>query len=211
MATDLHLICEELREVGLHPATRAAREKIAGALSSKWDGVQVAAAKALSQWGDPLSINTLRDLLVAVAAKPNRSSTVHAVTMALYPHMQPSDLDWVLDLFIHRTRPGNRLHVAGLFEAFAPNLVRGRLAAMLDDAHGAKRDLRAAISRAEFRSKVERTAMPGSKAPKTIPNAKHKTQKSKRVCGAAEAQEPIRGQSVYLDTTVSAVLIVGPS
>lgn len=198
MADDLHVICEELRRIGLHPVTPAAREKLEGALSSKWDGVQVAAAKALSQWGDALSLHALRDLLAAVASNPHRRSAVWAVARALRPHLQPSDLDWVIDLFIHRTRPGNRFYLGVLFEAFAPNEVRNRLEARLGDARGAKADLRTAIARAEWRSKAESTVTQGGKPAKESQNAKRKTQVSKldvRRRGAARIDQKAKGKA----------------
>lgn len=48
MPDDLQAICAELRQIGLRRETPAARKKLDEALSSKWDGVQVSAAKALS-------------------------------------------------------------------------------------------------------------------------------------------------------------------
>jgi hypothetical protein len=72
MPNDLHAICEEFRQIGLRPETPAGRERLEEALSSKWDGVQVAAAKVLSQWGDSPSLRSLKVLLSAVAA--NRSA-----------------------------------------------------------------------------------------------------------------------------------------
>jgi hypothetical protein len=152
----LHAICEELRQLGLRPETLAARKKLEEALSSKWDGVQVAAAKSLSRWGDPRSVHSLKELLVAVAGKPGRQSTTHGVVKSLCPHLQPSDLDWLIDVFINRSRADNRLWIGGLFEAFAPNEVRRRLAAKrLHDGKAAEA-VHGAIGRAEWRDKTEK-------------------------------------------------------
>ena len=155
MPNDLRAICEELRLIGLRPATRESREKLEEALLSKWDGVQVAAARALSQWGDPRSLRALKELLVAVAAKPVRWSITGAVAKLLTPHLQPTDLDWVIDVFIHRSRADNRFMLASLFETFAPNEVRKRLAAQTLHGGKAERSVRAAIARAEWRAHTE--------------------------------------------------------
>jgi hypothetical protein len=152
--SDLHAICEELRRIGLRPETPARREKLDQALLSKWDGVQVAAAKALSRWGDARSLRNLKELLADVAGKPVRWSTTDAVARLLTPHLQPSDLDWVIDIFIHRSRAENRFAVARLFEAFAPHEFRGRLSAQKLYGGKAERAVRDAIARAEERART---------------------------------------------------------
>ena len=156
MPNDLHAICEELRQIGLNPETPAARAKLEKALSSKWDGVQVAAAKALSRWGDQRSVRSLKELLSLVASKPNRNSTTHGVVKALYPHIKSSDLDWVIDVFVRGSRADNRGWIAMLFGAFPANEVRRRLAA--EKLHGGKleRDVRAEIFCLDSRISRER-------------------------------------------------------
>ena len=155
MPSDLKVICEELRQIGLHPATPVARLKLEDAVESKWDGGKVAAAKALSHWGDPQSVHTLKQVLVVVAAKPVRWSTTGAIAKLLAPHLQRSDLDWVINVFVHRCRADNRFALTSMFEAFAPDEVLGRLKAQA--LHGGKveRDVRAAIFRAEYRARTQ--------------------------------------------------------
>ncbi len=138
---------------------RASRNRIEEALASKWDGVQVEAAKVLSQWGDPSSLDALRDLLISLAAKPRRVSAVAAVQTALSPHLKPSDLNWVIDLFIHRSHASSRWILASLFHAFAPNEVRRQLTAKLAQTHGGKaeRGVRVVISHAEGRLKIDKS------------------------------------------------------
>jgi hypothetical protein len=157
MPNDLHAICEELRQLGLRPETPAARAKLEEALSSKWEGVQVAAAKALSRWGDPRSVRSLKELLVAVAVKKGRSSTCGAVAKLLYPHMQTSDLDWLIDILIHGSRGRNCFELACLCDvpAFAPDEVRRRLAAKKTHGGIVAEAVRAATFRAEWRIKRE--------------------------------------------------------
>src|SRR5690348_16552053 len=108
MPSDLCVICEELRQIGLQNETPAGRKMVNESLSSKWDGVRVAAAKALSQWGDARSVSNLKELLVEVATAPRRSSTTSAVVKALRPHLQFSDLDWAIELFVHRSHGHDR-------------------------------------------------------------------------------------------------------
>ena len=97
---DLRAICGELNRIGLRPVTPKAHAKVQEALSSKWEGVQIAAAKTLSQWGDDESSQALRNLLDSVAAKPGRQSAALAIAKLLGPQLKPSDLDWVVDLYI---------------------------------------------------------------------------------------------------------------
>ncbi len=157
MPSDLRAICEELRQIGFRGETPKGRDKLEEALSSKWDGVQVAAAKVLSQWGDPRSLRSLKVLLSTLAAKPSRSGGAWAVARLLTMHLQPSDLDWAIELFIHQSRSDNRNALHILFEAFAPHEVRRRLASQTLHGGKAERDVREAISRAESRAKNERT------------------------------------------------------
>jgi len=154
MPSDLRVICEELRQIGLHKETPAGRKKLNESLSSKWDGVRVAAAKALSQWGDARSVCDLKKLLAEVAAEPRRRSTTTAVVKSLVPHLQLSDLDWVIDIFVHRSHGHNRPVVGWLFQAFPPNEVRERLKSQKLHGGTAERDVRAAIAGAEWRAGI---------------------------------------------------------
>ena len=151
MTSDLHAICEELRALGTRPATPAKRKKIEEAVSSKWDGVKVAAATALSQWGDPQSVQTLKELLVTVAAKPVRWATTGAVARLLVPHLKPSDLNWVFDLFLHKSHGDNGFVLVALFEVFPPAEVLRRLETETPGGGKSARNLRMAINRAKWR------------------------------------------------------------
>jgi hypothetical protein len=147
-------LCEELRQIGPRPSI-AGRIKLEESLSSKWDGVRVEAAKTLSQWGDSKAVQALKQALADIASKPNRWSTTGAIARTLYPHLQPSDLNWAIDLLLHGSLACNRHAIAMLFEAFHPDTVRKRLMAKLSSVHGgvAEATLRSAIARAEWRSK----------------------------------------------------------
>jgi len=134
-------LCEQLRRIGTRPPSVTGRAQLEEALSSKWDGVRVEAAKALSHWGDPTSVDALKCCLVDIACKLNRESAAHAIAMALYPHLRPSDLDWAVDLFVHGSRRYTRERLGLLFEAFPPEAVRTRLQAKLSQAHGGSAEL----------------------------------------------------------------------
>ncbi len=151
MQSDLRTLCEELRQIGSRSATPAKRKKIEDATSSKWDGVKVAAATALSQWCDPQSVQTLKDLLIAVTAKPCRYSAAGAITRLLVPHLQPSDLDWAVDVFIRESHEDNRFVLEHLFGAFAPDKVLKRLEVQVLQGRKPARDLRSAIGRTQWR------------------------------------------------------------
>jgi len=147
-------LCEQLRRIGTRPPSVAGSIKLEEALSSKWDGVRVEAAKALSHWGDPKSVDALKCCLVDIACKLNRESAASAIARALYPHLQASDLDWAIDLFVHGSRRYTRDSLGVMFEAFPPEDVRTRLRAKLPEAHGgaAEQTITSAIAYAEWRS-----------------------------------------------------------
>ena len=155
MQPDLRTICDELRAIGSRPATPAKRKKLEDAVSSKWDGVKVAAAKALSQWGDPQSVQTLKELLIALAEKPGRSSALGDISRLLMPHLKPSDLDWVSDVYMHKSHEGNGLGLVALFEMFPPQEVLRRLEAQPPRNGKAGWDMLNAISRAKWRVDTE--------------------------------------------------------
>ena len=148
MQTDLRTICDELLQLGSRPAIPARRKKLEDAVSSKWDGVKIAAATALSQWGDPQSLQTLKELLIAVAAKPDRWATTGAVARLLKPHLRPSDLDWVFDVYVHKSHADNGFALLSLLEVFPPHEVLRRLEAQPPRGRGKDgQNLRNAISR----------------------------------------------------------------
>jgi HEAT repeat protein len=178
-------LCEELRNIGTRPST-AGRIKLEEALSSKWDGVRVEAAKALSQWGDSKAVEALKRSLADIASKPIRWSATGAIARTLYPHLQPSDLDWAVDLLLHGSLPCNRHAIAMLFEAFHPDKVRKRLTARLSSVHGgvAEATLRSAIARAEWRSK----------STDTQPQIKRDTNPPRRKGWLGRPTSPARGK-----------------
>jgi hypothetical protein len=72
MSLDLKTQCEHLAALGTKPPSASARRELEEALHSKWEGVQVTAARVLAAWGDAASLVAVRSLLVEVSAKPAR-------------------------------------------------------------------------------------------------------------------------------------------
>ena len=97
------------------------------ALSSKWDGVRVTAARVLLGWGDEASVEAVRQLLPQLASKPVRWAATGAVAQSLAGHLRPGDLDWALEVF-HQARARNRFALVSLFEALPAKTVLLRLA-----------------------------------------------------------------------------------
>ncbi|TAL35139.1 MAG: hypothetical protein EPN97_07625 [Alphaproteobacteria bacterium] len=153
MQPDLRTICDELVQLGASKSTPASRKKVDEAIASKWDGVKVAAAKALSQWGDPESVQTLKELFTSVASQPQRSSALSTIARLLTPHLQSSDLDWVCDLFLHKTHGSNGLGFLGILDSFSPHDVLKRLEGQTPGGGKIAHYMDCVISRAQYRIK----------------------------------------------------------
>lgn len=100
-------------------------------------------------------MSSLKDLLAAVVAKPGRMSTAGAIAHLLTPHLQPSDLDWAIDVFVNLSCSESRFGLSTLFGPFAPEQVRRRLAAQKLHGGTKARDVKSAIALAEWRERAE--------------------------------------------------------
>jgi hypothetical protein len=121
---DLHVECERLNHLAHRRRDPEVRAAMFEALHSKWEGVQVTAARILARWDDAQALGAVRDYLVAVAGKERRQSACREVASALAPTMREADMDWVLDLYFGSSRRGNRTMLAILFAGLprAPTL-----------------------------------------------------------------------------------------
>jgi hypothetical protein len=102
--------------------TPEARAKLLQGLASKWDGVVVTSARALSKWGDADSISAIRDALIAKAKLPHRWMTTGAMTAALAPHMSAADLSWSIPLVLK----GSNRHFRSSYSSCWRLLRRGK-------------------------------------------------------------------------------------
>src|SRR5688572_9828844 len=124
---DAHLLrteCERIERLGDDPPSEEARAEVERALESKWEGVQVTAARTLSQWGDRRSVGAIRVLLAQLAKKSARWSAAGAVVDALRPHLSATDIDWVLSLCLKESNRHNRSTLMTLLLGLPPQETR---------------------------------------------------------------------------------------
>ena len=124
---DLREECDRIAALGRRKPTAGSRKEIADALGSKWEGLQVTAAKALSAWGDEASIELIRKSLMDFSRKRAHWAAAGAVADALTPHLRPDDIEWVLDLWLKHSNPRNRFALSGLLAALPPKATAAAL------------------------------------------------------------------------------------
>jgi hypothetical protein len=150
-AIDLHALCSRLTKLGGRKPDDASRAEVEEALHSKWEGVQVTAARALAMWGDARSLYLVQQLLVEVSQKPARWAAAGALVRALAPHLTSADLPWIVDLFVRVARRDVRFCLVPLFEALEPRVAIPMLEVELAKATGLTAfDLRVALRRVEW-------------------------------------------------------------
>jgi len=62
--TDLKALTHHIQQLGKNKPNESSRKEMEGYLSSKWEGVQGAAIKALGAWGDRESFETIKAFLL---------------------------------------------------------------------------------------------------------------------------------------------------
>lgn len=154
MAIDLNAVCSRLDELGRRRPDEKTRAEVEDALASKWQGVQVSAARALASWGDERSLALVRGLLETLSRKKAAWAAAGALANALAPKLEPEDLDWVFRLFLGIARRDNRYALVPLFEAFDPRICIPALQARLRALSGNEAvDLGMVLNRIKWRSK----------------------------------------------------------
>lgn len=150
--TDIAALCRRLETLGAAPPTQEAREELLEGMASKWDGVVVTSARALSKWGDAQSISAVRDVLAKKAKLPHGWATAGALTAALAPHMRSADVTWVASLVLKDSNPHYR---SSLFQLlmFTPKAQTLRELKKFEGAPGVNpADVRHAITFVEMHS-----------------------------------------------------------
>jgi hypothetical protein len=152
VAIDLNAVCSRLDELGRRRPDEKSRAEVEDALSSKWQGVQVVAARALATWGDERSLSLVRGLLERLSQKKAAWAAAGALANALAPKLKPEDLDWVFKLFLSMARRANRYALIPLFEAFDPRISIPALQARLHALTGNEAvDLGMVLNRIQWR------------------------------------------------------------
>ena len=84
-------------------ATPARRKLVMQALSSKWEGTQAHAIKALAAWGDRDSVESIRDFLISAFDRKSGWAVRGVAIWALAPIIGPEDAGWIGDLYRSRS------------------------------------------------------------------------------------------------------------
>jgi hypothetical protein len=116
-AVDLRALCEHLKQLGGREPSAATRRELEQALGSKWEGVQVTAARSLAAWGDAKSLDKVSTYLGELCLKPARWSAIGAVAEALVPHAASLGVTWIIELYLDRCRDQNRFSLWPLTDA----------------------------------------------------------------------------------------------
>ena len=150
--TDIAALCRRLKTLGTSPPTQEARAELLEGMASKWDGVVVTSARALSKWGDPQSISAIRDVLARKAKLPDGWATAGALTAALARHMRSADVTWAASLVLRDSNPHYRSNLFQLL-LFTPKGQTLRELKKFEGAAGVNpSDLRRAITLVEMHS-----------------------------------------------------------
>ena len=153
---DAHLLrseCERIEKLGHGPPSEDARAEVQRALQSKWEGVQVTAARALARWGDEKSVRAIRTLMTELAKKSARWSAAGAVVDALSPHLSAADIDWTLTLCLQESNRHNRSTLMLLLLGLPPQETRAALQRMVDAGGCDPAEVRNALRLVDMRSK----------------------------------------------------------
>jgi hypothetical protein len=104
---DTKLLANQLESFARSRPNAEARVKVAEALSSKWEGVQVAAVKVLCAWGDETSLLSAKEALADFAGREARWSGASTMAKAIAPHLCPADSMWVANTLTSRANVEN--------------------------------------------------------------------------------------------------------
>jgi hypothetical protein len=117
MSLDFQATAKRLAELAETSPTPEGRKEVSEVALSKWEGLQVAAARTLCTWGDEDSLRTVRELLERLSQDRQRHSSILAVGRALSRSLKLQDLDWVLALYFEKANPHNRIWLSQLLVA----------------------------------------------------------------------------------------------
>lgn len=92
-------------------------QEVEEALQSKYEWIQVCAAKTLGAWGDARSQEKLKTFLTTLSKLRARWGAITAAVDALSPHLSSSDIPWVVNLALRESTPANRHVIFNLFSA----------------------------------------------------------------------------------------------
>ena len=117
---ELQAEAERIRSVIGRRPTPERRAILKQALSSKWEGTQAHAIKALAAWGDRESVDTIRDFLISAFDRKLGWAVRGVAIRALAPIVGPEDARWIGDLCRSRSSGLERHELRHLIERVKP-------------------------------------------------------------------------------------------
>lgn len=96
---ELQAEADRVKSVIGRRATPQRRDLLNKALSSKWEGTQASAIKALAAWGDRESVETIRDFLTTAFDRKYGWAVRGVAIRALVPIIGPEDAGWIGNLY----------------------------------------------------------------------------------------------------------------
>jgi len=103
LMNQLQAEADQIRSVMGRRAMPERRRLLKQALSSKWEGTQAHAIKALAAWGDRDSIGTIRDFLTAAFERKSGWGVRTVAIRELVPIIGPEDVNWIVELYRSRS------------------------------------------------------------------------------------------------------------
>lgn len=156
MRVDLKNWCIRLESFthGLPTSTR--RKEVDEALRSKWEGVQVWAARVLASWGDRQSIDELRRWLESSLTKEAGWAVRGEAVNALCKCYKAEDIPWLLDMYFKTEDRLLRHELLPFVTALPHEVVRRRIKKELKSESELRQDSATiAKRRLEFWKKLE--------------------------------------------------------
>ena len=116
-----------LRAIGAEPPTPERWNEVTAALESKFEGIQVVAARVLATWGGRAAVETLRPWLVKLCDRPDSFHARGAAAKVLAQCVEAQDTEWVLDLYFGLPDALLKHDLLPLIEVLPPDRVRPRV------------------------------------------------------------------------------------
>jgi hypothetical protein len=119
--------CDRLKSLLHTKPNDLVREEVEHALHSKWEGVQVCAARVLATWGDRQSIQALRDWLQSSLDRKSGWAVRGQAIRLLCQCYQSDDIHWLLDLYFEEENRLRRHEFLPLIISLPEPVVRRRI------------------------------------------------------------------------------------
>ena len=151
---DLREQCDHLLRISSRGKNPVSHAELHEAIHSKWEGVQITAARGLARWGDDESVDAIKALLHEFSSKGAHWAATGAVADVLAPLLHEGDIPWVLDLFFESSNRHNRSFLTQLFNNLPPKVALQEVQKWTDHRRSDARDVKLAKSAIEYAART---------------------------------------------------------